>query len=137
MASVSQLDKVTKNIELPFGDGLDISEAVSGSSLNDREPGVAEGLFGMGGLMGKGGAGSFEAVDTPLEVPTGIKIMDVWTRTMNTPQAEGEAALYFFPNGFTQDAVVHFSNESGEAYSVKVYALTGRTRVYAKYLEVD
>ena len=137
VASVSQLDEITKSIELPIGGGLDIGGAMSRSDLGKEESSALEGLMGMGDLMGKDGSQSFEPVESILVVPAGINIMDVWTRTMEQPQTEGEATLYFFPNGFTQDAIIHFSNEAGEAYSVKVYALTGRTRVYAEYLEVD
>ena len=56
---------------------------------------------------------------------------------MGDVTAEGEASLYFFPNGFTQDALIHVENEGGQVFTVKVAALTGKTRVYAEYIEVE
>ena len=91
----------------------------------------------MGTLMGGGSEDSFEPTNDVFEISAGIRILDVWTQNMQQPTIEGEVSLYFFPNGFTQDALIHVENESGQVFTVKVAALTGKTRVYAKYVEVE
>ena len=136
VASVSQMDTITRGSELPIGGGVDLSgELEERPAL--READAMSGLLGMGKLMGKAAGKSFEPVETEVKVENGVQIMDIWTETMELAESKGEVSLYFFPTGFTQDALIHFSSESGEAYTVKVAALTGRARVYSEYVELD
>ena len=135
----SELSKMTESFMMPFGESLDLGGVDSASQDDVSEgPGNAiQGLFGMGTLMGGGSAESFEPTADVFEIPSGVKILDVWTQNMQQPRVEGEASLYFFPNGFTQDALIHVENEGGQVFTVKVAALTGKTRIFAEYVEVE
>tara|TARA_Y100001934_G_C12287949_1_gene743287 strand:- start:724 stop:1416 length:693 start_codon:yes stop_codon:yes gene_type:complete len=136
MAS-SGLSSLSESLTLPSGESIDVpGDGASESELSESSAAL-QGLFGMSSLMGAGGTESFEPTEDVFVVPSGVTLMDIWTQNMQQPLAEGEASLYFFPNGFTQDALIHIQNESGQVFTVKVYALTGRTRVYAEYIEVD
>jgi Tfp pilus assembly protein FimT len=46
------------------------------------------------------------------------------------PRTEGRGALYFFPGGHTEHAVIWVGDDTDRVYSVEVHPLTGRTRVY-------
>ncbi|HJL18979.1 MAG TPA: prepilin-type N-terminal cleavage/methylation domain-containing protein [Sandaracinaceae bacterium LLY-WYZ-13_1] len=46
------------------------------------------------------------------------------------PRTEGRGALYFFPGGHTEHAVIWVGDDEDRVYSVEVHPLTGRTRVY-------
>jgi len=133
----SELSKMTESFMMPFGESVDLADAGSVSDEGAAAGGAIQGLFGMGTLMGGGSEDSFEPTEDIFEIPVGIRILDVWTQNMQQPTAEGEASLYFFPNGFTQDALIHVENEGGQVFTVKVAALTGKTRVYAEYIEVE
>ncbi len=134
----AELSQMTQSFALPFGENLDLGDARA-DSKNGEAPGggALQGLLGMGELMGGGSEESFEPSEEVFEIPSDIRILDVWTQNMQQPTSEGEASLYFFPNGFTQDALIHIENEGGQVFTVKVAALTGKTRVYAEYIEVD
>ncbi len=134
VSSTSELANLTDKLAFPVGEGVDLSEARGEEESSGGTP--LQGLLGMGGLMGEGGRDSFQPTEERFEIPEGVKIMDVWTQHMGQPQSEGKVSLYFFPNGYTQDAMIHFESEGGQAYSVKVSALTGKTKVFAKYEEV-
>lgn len=133
----SGLAKMSESFVLPSGESVDVNRGGDSESADGGANAALQGLLGLGSLMGQGGAESFEDTGDRFEIPSDVKIMDVWTQNMEQPVAEGEAALYFFPNGFTQDALIHVQNESGQVFTVKVYALTGKTRVYAEYIEVS
>jgi prepilin-type N-terminal cleavage/methylation domain-containing protein len=51
------------------------------------------------------------------------------------PVENGKGAIYFFPGGLTEHAVVQLSDGSDTVYSVEISALTGRGRVYTKAYE--
>lgn len=64
------------------------------------------------------------------------EIRGVWTPRYAEPMTEGTAHLYFFPQGFGEEAVVHLGD--GDAvYSVVQHPLTGRVKVLNYAYEVD
>ena len=67
-----------------------------------------------------------------------VKIRDVQTAHDEAPVTEGQATVYFFPTGFTEEAIVHFSNEDASVnYSVIVNPLTGTSRIEKDYVELE
>jgi prepilin-type N-terminal cleavage/methylation domain-containing protein len=57
------------------------------------------------------------------------KLLAVYTAHERGRQESGRHALYFFPGGMTERAIIQIADPSGEVYSVSVHPLTGRTRV--------
>lgn len=64
-----------------------------------------------------------------------VHILDVWTEGMDQPLNDGEASLFFFSHGYTQNAVVHLEDASKNVFTVFVASLTGRTQVQDGYVE--
>ncbi len=46
------------------------------------------------------------------------------------PRTEGQGAIYFFPGGQTEHAVLWVGDGNDHVYSIELHPLTGRTRVY-------
>jgi general secretion pathway protein H len=61
----------------------------------------------------------------------GIKVARLLTPHDPAPLTEGNGAIYFFPGGQSEHAVVQLENADGEVFSVEIAPLTGRARVYA------
>lgn len=65
-----------------------------------------------------------------ITLPEEVRIVSVRTDADFVPITNGEAALYFFPQGRTQVAHIQLSDESGEdVYTIKVQPLTGKVTV--------
>lgn len=66
----------------------------------------------------------------PIKLPEGVKINYVRTADDVQPITEGEASLFFFPRGRTQEAHIQLEDEEVEArYTIKVQPLTGRVTI--------
>lgn len=93
-------------------------------------------LFSINSLSGSSsGSGAFQSAGRNLKLDPSIRILDVWVEGMGKPESEGKVYLHFFPHGYTQEAVIHLENGEGEVFSVRVSALTGKTRIEDKYVE--
>ena len=67
-----------------------------------------------------------------------VRIRDVYVVHQEAPVTEGQAALYFFPNGLTELAVIHLSDEEQESnMSIIVNPLTGRCKVKTGYIDYE
>jgi general secretion pathway protein H len=74
--------------------------------------------------------GSLSELAKPIELPEGVKITYVRTADDLRPITEGEASLFFFPRGRTQEAHIQLEDEGVEArYTIKVQPLTGRVTI--------
>jgi len=51
------------------------------------------------------------------------------------PLEEGSGAVHFFPGGMGEHAVIHLSDGSSSVFSLEIFPLTGRTRVYPEAYE--
>ena len=58
----------------------------------------------------------------------GIKFKEIWVQHKDDSTTKGQVAIYFFPNGQSEKAVVEVTDGS-ETFSVLVYGLTGRVRL--------
>lgn len=60
-----------------------------------------------------------------LRAAKGIKFKEIWVQHRDDSSTKGQTAIYFFPNGTSEKAVVELTDGS-EVFSVLVYGLTGR-----------
>jgi general secretion pathway protein H len=60
----------------------------------------------------------------------GVSIIQVVTPHFPKPVTEGRAALYFFPGGRTERALIQLSDDSGTVYTVEIHPLTGKATVH-------
>jgi general secretion pathway protein H len=70
----------------------------------------------------------------PHALPSNVRV-SVWTRHQREAAKSGLAYLYFFPQGFTEQAQVTVKQGSN-AWTIRVSPLTGKTSVVDKELEV-
>ena len=79
---------------------------------------------------------------SPVEGPLGegvdlgrAKVLAFWSDAFETFQSKGEAVLYFFPRGETQDAVFYIGESDDEAFTVRVDGMAAR--VHAQFGRYD
>jgi general secretion pathway protein H len=67
----------------------------------------------------------------PIKLPEGVKIVYVRTADDILPITKGQASLFFFPRGQTQEAHIQLEDEEVEdgRYTIKVQPLTGRITI--------
>lgn len=66
----------------------------------------------------------------PIKLPEGVKIVYVRTADDLQPITKGQASLFFFPRGQTQEAHIQIEDEEVDArYTIKVQPLTGRIAI--------
>jgi len=70
----------------------------------------------------------------PRALPSSVRV-SVWTRKQHEPVKSGLAYLYFFPQGFTEQAQI-VVRQGGSAWTLSVSSLTGKTSVVDRELEV-
>ncbi|MBN4049479.1 type II secretion system protein [bacterium AH-315-N03] len=68
---------------------------------------------------------------------SGVRIVRLTVPHEPEPLESGEGAIYFFPGGQTEHAVVWLADDSDRVYSVEIHPLTGRGRVYNYAYEVE
>jgi general secretion pathway protein H len=64
-------------------------------------------------------------------LPEGVNFASIYTAHREEPALEGRAALYFFPGGMTELAVIQLRDEDGFVNSVEVHPLTARCRIHS------
>ncbi len=101
-------------------EALKRATAVSGHHINDRQCMPAtEGL--TGDTNGKGWA-------RKLKVEKGIKFKEIWVQHRDDSATKGQVAIYFFPVGSAEKAVIEMTDGS-ETFSILVHGLTGRVEL--------
>lgn len=65
----------------------------------------------------------------------GVKIVRLIAPHEVDPVDEGENAIYFFPGGQTEHAVIQLSDGGETVYSIEVHPLTGRVTLHTKEYE--
>ncbi len=65
-----------------------------------------------------------------------ISIEAVMTPRLTEPTEKGTAHIYFFPQGSSEPAIVHFVDGSEKYYSVVLHPLTGQAKVYPCMIEI-
>ena len=59
-----------------------------------------------------------------------ISLSAVMTPRMKEPLEKGMAYVYFFPQGHSEPAIIHFVDRASEHYSVVLHPLTGQAKVF-------
>lgn len=65
----------------------------------------------------------------------GVRIVRLITSHEVDPVEEGENALYFFPGGQTEHAVLQLSDGGDTLYSIEIHPLTGRATLHTEAYE--
>jgi len=69
--------------------------------------------------------------------PGEIRVKDVYTEQKEDPITEGQAYIHFFPNGFTEQSIIHLEDDSKHEVSLVISALIGKTKVYGNYVSKE
>lgn len=79
-----------------------------------------------------------ELILTTQQIPPNVILKDVYTSHNEGPVTNGRAYIYFFPNGFVEDAVVNLNNvEETKNFSLKINPINGDVDVSDKYRELE
>ncbi len=70
----------------------------------------------------------------PRQLPPSVRI-SVWTKQQRQAVSNGTAYLYFFPQGFTEKAMV-FVSQGSNTWTITVQPLTGKAVIVADRLEI-
>jgi general secretion pathway protein H len=98
--------------------------AVEAKAVPRRTPPLFDAFENEGGLKG---------LAEPVIFPEEVEILAVRTESDPEPVTEGEAFLYFFPQGRTQMAYIHMRDKDGDeesAYTITIQPLTGKVEVH-------
>ncbi len=60
----------------------------------------------------------------------GVRVLRLIVPHEPEPRTEGHGAIYFFPGGQTEHAVLWLGDDSDRVYAVEIHPLTGRAKVY-------
>ena len=71
---------------------------------------------------------------TPRQLPSAVKL-SVWTKHQREAVLSGIAYLYFFPQGFTEKAMI-FVGQGNNVWTISVQPLTGKAVIVGEQLEV-
>ena len=72
---------------------------------------------------------AFTPLGRPYELADGIHVADFQAEHLREPAKTGREAIYFFPTGYSEHALVHFEDNGGHVYAVEVEPLSGRTKI--------
>lgn len=67
---------------------------------------------------------------TAQPVGDGISIHALITPHEREKRTDGQGAVYFFPGGLTEQAVIQLSDSSETVYSVEIHPLTGNVKIH-------
>lgn len=91
--------------------------------------------------MIEGGLSQFFAPDDELDagkpqlLPGGVRFSRIWTGHQEKPFVAGMAHLHFFPQGWTEPALIELEDEDGDVLSLEVQPLTGRVKAKDRRFE--
>jgi len=72
----------------------------------------------------------------PIHLPDGIKIKDVYVEHAGKKIDNGMTAIYFFPNGWVEKAIINLCDEKEEIfYSIEIHSFTGKSTIRHEYLD--
>ena len=113
--------------------------AIAGHHVNDRE--CAPVTIGTSGFAKNNKRKKEKSEDEEpnewirkLDADAGVKFKEIWVQHMDASVTKGQVAIYFFPNGSSEKAVIEVSD--GESTrTVLVHSLTGRIQEKTGKLE--
>jgi hypothetical protein len=99
-------------------------------------PSTLQAILGLKQQAQEESAATFSGTEHDLDLGSGVHVLDIWVQGMSEVASVGVIYLYFFPHGYTQDAIIHVEDDDGAVFTVKEHALTGKTEVFPEYKEV-
>lgn len=82
---------------------------------------------------------SFAAFAGPMskkvKLPSHVVLQDVWVAHQSDTVTAGQAYLYSFPTGMTEQAVIHLGDDDQDVFTLQVEALLGRVKIHPQYVE--
>lgn len=107
------------------GEGLKSGEA-GGEDGTEAPPPPAGGTF----------SGTASYLLKPVKLPEGVRVKDVYVAHLDKKVEGGKTAIYFFPNGWVEKAVINLSDEKGEnVYSLETFPSSGKAKIRSEYFE--
>lgn len=85
----------------------------------------------VSGMMGAGGEKDVRTKSVwvrALRPDRGIKFKEIWVQHRDDSSTKGQTAIYFFPTGSSEKAVIEITDDS-ETFSILVHGLTGRVQL--------
>lgn len=74
----------------------------------------------------------------PTKLPNNVFFKDVMTEHHTAPIEGGEAAIYFFPNGYVEHAIINLRDEDDEVfYSLETNPITGAVKIENEYKTLE
>jgi prepilin-type N-terminal cleavage/methylation domain-containing protein len=85
---------------------------------------------------------SFGQVDSfllkPTKLPDSVFFKDVFVEHYPTAVEGGKAAIYFFPNGYVEHAIINLRNEDDDYYfSIETNPISGKVRIENEYRAME
>ncbi len=111
-------------------------ETAGGGNLLGAMFGGINSLASTGAL---GGAESFKEAGKALPLDK-VYLADLTIAGKKQDEPKNKTYLYFFPHGYTQDAIIHLATGSGADVvyvTIRIEALTGAVRIDPGYIEDD
>jgi prepilin-type N-terminal cleavage/methylation domain-containing protein len=72
-----------------------------------------------------------------VSLPRGVEFEEVLNQQQKEPVKEGSAYTHFFPQGLTEQTIVHLKDSSGHKASLVIAPLAGKTDVYDHYVTME
>jgi len=71
-----------------------------------------------------------------MRLPGSIYFEDIVTQSQGKVY-EGETFTQFFPHGWVEETIIHLGDKRGRNYSLLIMPLTGKVRIYDRYVEFE
>jgi general secretion pathway protein H len=75
-----------------------------------------------------------EAHSNAMELPAGVRIMDVWSRGKGKTAA-GQTAIRFTEQGYVEPSVIHLAAKDGREFTLILSPFLGKVEVLEKYVD--
>ena len=121
-----KIENSPEGVSAPSSENLTPNEASSHPQENpEQAPSKQEGFSQVSSYLLK-----------PIRLPEGIRIKDVSIAHANKKIENGVAAIYFFPNGWVEKAIINLCDDKEENfYSLEIHSLTGKTTIRNGYFD--
>ena len=105
------------------------------AALSAMGGGPLAAIMGINKLAQRSAKTSYQKVES-WKLKGNVHVLDIWTDGMPSALTEGEAYIYFFAGGYTQEALIHLEDDERRVFTVKLQPLTGKSEILGEYVEV-